>query len=473
MSVEDKKIVIQHKPTESSQKEIEKYIKFFVIKSLHAIVSSRIGIHNKTRCKPSAKGQDWFNISLHDCEANIKLQGKIRDLFGKRVPTLWSPICLDIILRTGDGSFIILETWQLSTDGENKELKHKNHFSIYNRLGVLLKSVLSISRVLPAFNLAKKNEKDFALYFRVHSEVYSLHQYELNNSLSIGFVKTPIGTVNIKTMYRSKIWLSGSFHVHTYKIKDPESLLPLFTEKDTLNESSTFQSIDMFENELALAVSDTNQEWVNSTFLSNSKTPMKGETMSDFNNESSVASIGHEEGLRQVAAFADPFNGLSLDPLDLPKLPTTIPFQSLLQPSPTSISKLNDCDSIDGQGPAFIKETSATPPKVDNSRGSSNVQRISKDSDKVAQMPQHAEAVGFEDDFVLVELRPAFFSEDNSVGILYKQCQSPAPLEIFKSLEQEDEHSESVDFDDQLEKYRKELIEYQQFFGDTLNSSSK
>ena len=467
MSVEDKKVSIQHKPTESSQKEIEKYIKFFVLKSLHAIVSSRIGIHNKTRCKPSAKGQDWFNISLHDCEANIKLQGKIRDLLGKRIPTLWSPICLDIILRTADGSFIILETWQLSTDGENKELKQKNHFSIYNRLGVLLKSVLSISRVLPAFNLAKKNEKDFGLYFRVHSEVYSLHQYELNNSLSIGFVKTPIGTIDIKTMYRSKIWLSGSFHAHTYTIKDPESLLPLFTEKDTLNKSSTFQSIEMFENELALAVSDTNQEWVNSTFLSNSKTQMKGEIMSGFNNESSVASIGHEEGLRQVAAFADPFNGLSLDPLDFPKLPTAIPFQSLLQrQSPTSISKFNESDLTDDQSPSYIKEMPATPLKVDNSRGS-------KDSEKVSQMPQHAEAVGFEDDFVLVELRPAFFSEDNSVGILYKQCQSPAPLEIFKSLEQEDEHSESVDFDDQLEKYRRELIEYQQFFGDTLNSSSK
>lgn len=471
MSVEDKKIAIQHKSTETSQKEIEKYIKFFVLKSLHAIVSSRIGIHNKTRCKPSAKGQDWFNISLHDCEANIKLQGKLRDLIGKRVPTLWIPICLDIILRTSDGSFIILETWQLSTDGENKELKHKNHFSIYNRLGVLLKSVLSISRVLPSFNLAKKNEKDFALYFRVHSEVYSLHQYGLNNVLSIGFVKTPIGTVNIKTMYRRKVWLSGSFHAHTYTIKDPESLLPLFTEKDTLNKSSTFQSIDMFENELALAVSDTNQEWVNSTFLSNSKTPIKGEAISDLNNESTVASIGHEEGLRQVAAFADPFNGLNLDPLDLPKLPPTIPFQSLLQPqtSSSSISKLNESDLTDGQIPAFIKD--ATQQKVDPSKDSStNIKRISKDKVK---MSQHAEAVGFEDDFVLVELRPAFFSEDDSVGILYKQCQSPAPLEIFQSLKQEDEHSESVDFDTQLEKYRKELIEYQKFFGDTMNNSSK
>ena len=470
MSVEDKKITIHHKATESSQKVIEKYIKFFVLKSLHAIVSSRIGIHNKTRCKPSAKGQDWFNISLHDCEANIKLQGKIRDLFGKRVPTLWSPICLDIILRTVDGSFIILETWQLSTDGENKELKHKNHFSIYNRLGVLLKSVLSISRVLPSFNLAKKNDKDFTLYFRVHSEVYSLHQYELNNSLSIGYVKTPIGTVNIKTMYRSKVWLSGSFHAHTYTINDPESLLPLFTEKDTLNKSSTFQSIDMFENELALAVSDTNQEWVNSTFSSNSKMPLRGEIMSNLNGESSVASIGHEEGLRQVAAFAEPFssNEFGLDPLDLPKLPTILPFQSLLQPSPLT-PKLSETDVTDG--PVFMKDLSVPPAK--NVKANSNFQGLLKNTDKIAEMPQHAEAVGFEDDFVLVELRPAFVSEDDSVGILYKRCQSPAPLDIFKSLEQEDEHSEGVDFDTQLEKYRQELIEYQQFFGDTLNASSK
>ena len=461
MSIEDKKNMIQHRSSEASHKEIEKYIKFFVLKSLQAIVSSRIGIHNKTRCKPSAKGQDWFNISLHDCEANRKLQGRIRELFGKRVPTLSSPICLDIILRTVDGSFVILETWQISTDSELKEPKHKNHFLIYNRMGVLLKSVLSISRVLPSFNLARNNEKDFTLYFRVHSEIYSLHQYELNNSLSLGFVKTPIGTINIKTMYRNKVWLSGSFHAHTYTINDPESLLPLFTEKDTLDKSSNFQSIDMFENELALAVSDSNQEWVNSTVSSISKAPFSRENVSKLKDGSTIASIGHEEGFRQIAAFAEPISSQSfgLGSLDLPKLTEDLPFQSLLQltSARSTPNMVNESDTSENQA------TNKVPSgKLDTDLH--GLTKSKKVSDK--NVTQHAEAVGFEDDFVLVELRPAFFSEDNSVGNLYKQCQSPAPLDIFKSLEQEDEHSEALDFDTQLEKYRKDLIEYQQFFGD-------
>ncbi|XP_066921482.1 autophagy-related protein 13 homolog [Clytia hemisphaerica] len=455
MSVEDKKKSVHQKNViDAAHKEVEKYIKFFVLKSLQAIVSSRIGIHNKTRCKPAAKGQDWFNIALHECEANRRLQAKVRDIYGKKIPTLWDPISLDIILRTFDGNYIILETWQLSTNLENKDPKHKNHFSIYNRLGILLKSVLSISRVLPSFNLAKKNEKDFSLFFKVHTEVYSLHQYELHNSLSIGFVKTPIGTVNIKTMYRSKVWLSGSFHAHTYKISDPDSLLPLFNEKDGGLSKSAFQSIDMFENELALAVSD--QEWINSTYStsSNVQSKTKHSVTSPVDFSSVAASIGHEDGLRQIAAFVEPFtlSDINLEPLDLPKLPPTPPFQSLLPgKSPT--------DNVDAN--------------LDHDKGTkqeSNFKSLPMNKRQSTEIYRQAEAVGFEDDFVLVELRPAFFSEDDTVGNLYKQCQSPVPLDIFTSLEQEDQDSESIDLDAQLEKCRKELMEYQEFFSDTLKT---
>jgi len=462
-NVEDR-IAPSQRGGNTNQKEIEKYIKFFVLKALQAVVSSRIGIHNKTRCRPAAKGQDWFNISLHECEANKRLQSKIRELFGKRIPTLTTPICLDVVLRTFEGSFIVLETWQLSTAIGNKEMHQKNHFSIYNRLGVLLKSVLSISRVLPSFNLAKKNEKDFSLFFKVHSELYTLHRYEMHNIISIGCVKTPVGTVNIKVMYRSKIWLSGSFHAHTYTISNADSLLPLLYEKD--GPSKAFQSIDMFENELALAVSDTNQEWINSTMSISTKSIQDNSSQNNVKPAQFMpaASIGPEDGLRHVAAFVEPFSidDLSLNTLpELPQLPQTPPFQSLFTEPPKFPSSNVVIKSLEGDNESEIKIKSLNTPENSNL------------TDKTSsRLPRHAEAVGFEDDFVLVELRPAFFSEDDSVGNLYKQCQSPVPLEIFSSLEEEDEHSESIDLDTQLEKYRKELQEYQDFFSNTLKSNS-
>ena len=86
------------------------------------------------------------------------------------------------------------------------------------------------------------------------------------------------------------------------------------------------------------------------------------------------------------------------------------------------------------------------------------------------EVPKQAEAVGFEDDFVLVELRPAFFSDDDSIGNLYKQCQHPPALDIFASLEVEDNDSEAISVDQQIEKYKLELEQYQDFFKSCLET---
>jgi len=188
------------------QKEVEKYIKFFTLKSCQCVINSRTGCWSNTKCNPTAKGLDWFNISLPDSEANRKFQSTIREQFGKKVPGLFKPVCLDIVLKTSEGSFTVLESWQVSTKVSNKEENIKNHISIYNRLGVLLKSVITMSRVLPSYQLSRKSDSDFMLFFKVHSEVYPLHHYELHNNMPVGSVVTPIGEVSIKALYRNKIW---------------------------------------------------------------------------------------------------------------------------------------------------------------------------------------------------------------------------------------------------------------------------
>lgn len=428
----------------SQLKEVEKYIKFFVIKSLQSVVLSRNGSLNKTKCNPSAKGQDWFNICLPDSDANRLLQTKIKELFGKKIPSLNYPIALDIILKTSEGSYIVLESWQISTNMNIKE-SNKNHFSIYNQFGGMIKSMLVISKLLPSFKLTRKTEKDFSLFFKVHTELYLLHQFELDNSIYIGSVNTPICKLNVNVMYRNKIWQSGSIHPHAYRITDPESLVPLLSEKE--NVKASFQSIDMFESELANAVSDTgvSQEWFSTQIKDSPKTLYKNDnltaaTLTDFY---SGATIGHEKGSQHIAAFVEPASLDELGSLDLPKLPPIAPFQSLFEDKETSPqnNKNNSASSEDAKESQF-------------SNGNDGADT------------RQAEAVGFEDDFVLVELRPAFFSEDESVGNLYRQCMSPPPLEIFASLENEDKESECVDLETQLDNYKKEIQEYKDFFSD-------
>ena len=86
------------------------------------------------------------------------------------------------------------------------------------------------------------------------------------------------------------------------------------------------------------------------------------------------------------------------------------------------------------------------------------------DCEHAEQHGEEATAVGYEDDFVLVELRPAFCADMDDVGSLFRQCQSPLTLDIFTTLEKEDEESESIDLDTQLEKYRKELQHFDDYF---------
>lgn len=433
----------------SEYKDVEKYFKFFAIKALQCVVQSRVGSKCKTRCNPSAKGLDWFNMSLPDGDANSKLQGRIRDIFGKKIPGFSAPICVDIILKTAEGSLTVLETWQIMTDERIKSDTMKNSFSIYNRLGVLLKSVLSIGRLLPSYHLSRKSQQDFTLYCKLHIELHQLHNYELHNQIDIGSVVSPLGKISIKVLYRNKIWLSGSMQAHTYVINNMETLFSLTSDK----ERSSFQSVDMFENEIALAASDIGTvlpDWFSPLSSTSSELDMvfknsKKRVSPEKQMIVSGPTVGHmDEKSRPIAAFVEPstLEDNGLPNLELPTLSSTPPFLSLLhEPN---------------------KEPQTTAPENNKDKKMVDVKHERNDSPTLLQ--RRAEAVGFEDDFVLVELRPAFSIDDDSVGMLFRQCQSPEALDIFSSLEKEDNESECIDLDTQLEKYRQELNEFQNFF---------
>ena len=456
------------------QKEVEKYIKFFTLKALQSVINSRTGSKSNTKCNPTAKGLDWFNISLPESDANRKFQSTAREQFGKKVAGLYKPICLDIVLKTSEGSYTVLETWQVASKPVGKDDQVKNHITIYNRLGVLLKSVIAMSRVLPSYQLARKQDSDFTLFFKVHSEVYPLQHYELNNAMPIGSVATPIGEVSIKALYRSKVWLNdGSMHSLNYVIDDTSALIPLVSDKDMLQ-----QNIDAnAENEIALAVSDISPCVPNWFSMSSSGSGAESskymgkvdihftedkEVRSDVSEAPSLPSSLKEESIeRPIPAFAEPFqiNVANMPMLDLPELPSTPPFSSLLQDSPDA----KIISFVQGQEVVDLQESEGTV-TCESSVVAPEVEVEPPTNIESPLIQRRAEAVGFEDDFVLVELRPAFCSDNDTVGSLFRQCQSPATLDMFAALEKEDEESECIDLDTQLEIYRKEIHEFENYF---------
>ena len=420
----------------STQKEVAKYIKFFVTKSLQSVIQSRSGRKNKTSCNPFSKGLDWFNIALPEKNTSCPLNKRIAELFGKKLAGTYESICLDIVLKTLEGRITVLESWQiLNTNIAENEKKFKNQFSVYNRFSILIKSVIVLSRILPLYHLSRETDHDFFLFFKVHTEIYPLHSYEMHNKLNIGTIETPCGNTNVSVLFKNKIWLNGSsIHVPMYAIYNTDALFPLERQKDQL--MSGFRSLEVMESEIALAASETE------SCLPNWFSPLS--PLSNKNDACEPCEQIKNETSQPVAAFAEPLGVIEDFPdLDLPDLPDIPPFLSLLHES--SNAQTTECSSKD------IKN-------VHNSKIDDN-EKMTMDFST-----QRAEAVGYEDDFVLVELRPAFCSEDGSVGGLYRQCQIPAVLEMFTSLEQDEQCNEALDIEAQLQIYQKELVKYKEFF---------
>lgn len=94
-------------------KDLDKFTKHFIIKTIQVIVQSRIGGNKrlKTECKPN--GNDWFNININDIPEVSEQTKSALDFEGFTVRSNWR-VCCEISLKTSDGTRVLLEHWILS-----------------------------------------------------------------------------------------------------------------------------------------------------------------------------------------------------------------------------------------------------------------------------------------------------------------------------------------------------------------------
>ena len=94
-------------------KDLDKFTRYFIIKSVQVIVQSRIEGNKKvkTECKPN--GNDWFNINIPDILEISDKTKAILDSENLTVKSNWR-VCCEISLRSNDGSRIVLEHWIIS-----------------------------------------------------------------------------------------------------------------------------------------------------------------------------------------------------------------------------------------------------------------------------------------------------------------------------------------------------------------------
>ena len=86
------------------------------------------------------------------------------------------PLCIEISLKTVDDELMVLEAWSLGILPEQSDPTMRVTYTIYNRMGILLKSLLSVSRVTPAYKLSRRQgPESFIICYKIYMGEPQLH----------------------------------------------------------------------------------------------------------------------------------------------------------------------------------------------------------------------------------------------------------------------------------------------------------
>ena len=148
------------------RKDLEKYTKFFIFKAVQTIVQSRLGERLKTRSKDVSTGSEWFNLAIADIQ-DVQIEIK-KALDGLRILP-HPPICVEISLKTSENEWMIMETWCIEWDASNCDESVRVHYSVYNRMSILLKSLTCVTRLVPAYRISRQQSADaYLMCYRVY-----------------------------------------------------------------------------------------------------------------------------------------------------------------------------------------------------------------------------------------------------------------------------------------------------------------
>uniref|UniRef100_A0A2K6GAJ0 Autophagy-related protein 13 n=1 Tax=Propithecus coquereli TaxID=379532 RepID=A0A2K6GAJ0_PROCO len=177
------------------RKDLDKFIKFFALKTVQVIVQARLGEKICTRSSSSPTGSDWFNLAIKDIP---EVTHEAKKALAGQLPAVGRSMCVEISLKTSE--VLLWPGWCLNLVCD-KEIKVS--YTVYNRLSLLLKSLLAITRVTPAYRLSRKQGHEYVILYRIYfGEVQLNGLGEGFQTVRVGTVGTPVGTITLSCAYR-------------------------------------------------------------------------------------------------------------------------------------------------------------------------------------------------------------------------------------------------------------------------------
>ncbi|XP_021495003.1 autophagy-related protein 13 isoform X9 [Meriones unguiculatus] len=396
------------------RKDLDKFIKFFALKTVQVIVQARLGEKICTRSSSSPTGSDWFNLAIKDIpevthEAKKALSGQL--------PAVGRSMCVEISLKTSEGDSMELEIWCLEMNEKcDKEIKVS--YTVYNRLSLLLKSLLAITRVTPAYRLSRKQGHEYVILYRIYfGEVQLNGLGEGFQTVRVGTVGTPVGTITLSCAYRINLAFmstrTGEDAGVTYpSVEDSQEVCT--TSFSTSPPSQLMVpgkegGVPLAPNQPAHGTQADQERLVTHVPSDGARcaaTPSSSEDTETVSNSSEGRASPHDVletiFVRKVGAFVNkPVNQVTLTSLD-------IPFAMF---APKNL-ELEDADPM--VNPPDSPETTSPLHGSLHSDGSSG-----------------ASSGHTHDDFVMIDFKPAFSKDDvlpMDLGTFYREFQNPPQL---------------------------------------------
>ncbi|XP_025088693.1 autophagy-related protein 13-like isoform X2 [Pomacea canaliculata] len=208
--------------SEQDRKDLEKFMKFFIFKSLQIIVQSRLGEKLRSKSKVTSSGADWFSLAITDIP---EVQVEARKTLSEQQPILSQTVNVEISLRTMEGASMVLELWSLSLNSEETDVDVKISSTVYNRMTMALKAIFSVSRMPPAYRLSRRqggiNPDDFVICYKFYGgRPHMGYLGDGYKTTRVGAVPTPVGTIVIILAYRTNMMMPQNQRGIPFNIKD-------------------------------------------------------------------------------------------------------------------------------------------------------------------------------------------------------------------------------------------------------------
>lgn len=429
------------KLSQQDRKDLEKFTKFLIYKSLQIIVQSRLGEKIQAKSKPFSSGADWFNLAIKDI---VEVRTETKKALAGQTSLLSQNVCVEISLKTSEGDSMVLETWYIGLNKEPCDVNARISYTVYNRMGIALKTLFSISRVTPAYKLSRQqgaSADEYVICYRFYQGDPQFFMLGDNyQTIKVGSVPTPVGTIYINLAYRTKLLITPqkSCKAIPIEVKDdhfkkdvssprrPTTPKPCSlgfrrnsTSEDLFGEGVDGQDLcsTTFDNSPAEAF----LHGMTQHGLAPPNTQQKASLKTDSreNNEAPKKQENVEKQLsftsyQKVGAFAQNRNSKEIKNTDL----EDVPFLNLLQ--------------ADGKS-----ETKMTEPRELQNEIESNDQVSEAKSEEEKSLEQAlspSESISSNtsapDDFVMVELKTPFAGADpnQDLGKFYRECQGAPQL---------------------------------------------